>query len=468
MRKFFLAYRFHILIFLLAFLVLTSFNFDPDLGWHLAIGEHFLKTGEVIYNDRFSWTMPGFAWGNSYFLYEVITAFLFANCGYLLTVFIFASIGALAFAVVLPKKIDVWILVMTLLAAFLASGNLGIRPHTISILFFAILVRLLFENRFTNLKKLWFWFLFFALWANFHNAFLVGFFVYGSYRFIDLSENFAKSKKLKMGEFILNITVPLTASVFTPYGLNLWKSILNDASFFEMYTSIREWHSLILVDDFRLFYAVSGIIIIWVIHNNFAKMGPKLVFISSLFFILPFLGAYFTFFWAIVFVYAVSRFPGIDVSKKKNSVQKLAVFIPFILLSFLAFNNFVKGYVDLGSLAKALRAGNYPVASADFIKSNNLSQNIFNEYEWGGYLDWRLGDSKVFIDGRMTGWKKNGRPILMDYLAIIDKDCNASKKYGIVTLLLKKGTATVCFEDFKKIYEDESAEVWMKEVKSAQ
>jgi len=43
----------------------------------------------------------------------------------------------------------------------------------------------------------------------------------------------------------------------------------------------------------------------------------------------------------------------------------------------------------------------FPVEAADFIYDNRLSGNMFNDYNWGGYLIWRLApERKVFADGR--------------------------------------------------------------------
>ena len=39
--------------------------------------------------------------------------------------------------------------------------------------------------------------------------------------------------------------------------------------------------------------------------------------------------------------------------------------------------------------------------AADFLKTNHLHGNLFNEYQAGGYLIWRLSpDIRVFVDGR--------------------------------------------------------------------
>jgi len=43
----------------------------------------------------------------------------------------------------------------------------------------------------------------------------------------------------------------------------------------------------------------------------------------------------------------------------------------------------------------------YPVDAAEFVAKSDLSGNMYNYYNWGGYLIWMLGpERKVFIDGR--------------------------------------------------------------------
>lgn len=45
-------------------------------------------------------------------------------------------------------------------------------------------------------------------------------------------------------------------------------------------------------------------------------------------------------------------------------------------------------------------AESYPVAAADYVKSNRLEGPIYNDFDWGGYLIWALPDYPVSIDGR--------------------------------------------------------------------
>ena len=43
----------------------------------------------------------------------------------------------------------------------------------------------------------------------------------------------------------------------------------------------------------------------------------------------------------------------------------------------------------------------YPAGAADFLLAHHVAGPIFNTYEYGGYLIWRLWpEQRVFIDGR--------------------------------------------------------------------
>jgi len=42
----------------------------------------------------------------------------------------------------------------------------------------------------------------------------------------------------------------------------------------------------------------------------------------------------------------------------------------------------------------------YPVEAAAYIREHRLQQPIFNNYEWGGFLDWYLPEYPAAIDGR--------------------------------------------------------------------
>jgi hypothetical protein len=72
--------------------------------------------------------------------------------------------------------------------------------------------------------------------------------------------------------------------------------------------------------------------------------------------------------------------------------KSLAVLAMFVLVTIS---------VSRGQLAWGLKPYEYPVEAADFVIENKLPQQLYNSYDWGGYLMWRLYPRhQVFIDGR--------------------------------------------------------------------
>jgi hypothetical protein len=48
------------------------------------------------------------------------------------------------------------------------------------------------------------------------------------------------------------------------------------------------------------------------------------------------------------------------------------------------------------------RRRDYPVRAVEWMKRHRLSGKIFNEYVWGGYIEWVMPESRVFIDPRSS------------------------------------------------------------------
>ena len=56
-----------------------------------------------------------------------------------------------------------------------------------------------------------------------------------------------------------------------------------------------------------------------------------------------------------------------------------------------------------GQLGWGVKAYEFPVAAADFVMKTDPPGNLYNAYDWGGYLMWRLYPGYlVFVDGRST------------------------------------------------------------------
>lgn len=458
-------HKFRLLIFLISFLILTRFYVDPDFGWHQAIGQKFLEGGGIIYGDEFSWTMPGYFWGNRYFIYQILVAFLYKHVGYLLTAVIFGLIGSLAVVILSAggRRINFWIVLIVLLGTGVAVINLGVRPHMISFLLFAIELRLLAAEFF---KKTWmglFWFVFFAIWANFHQAFFVGVLILFVFILID---SFWQRRSLKrVGVFIrgLCILVAGVGGLATPFGGQLWKSLVYDLSGSKTWVAIAEWNSVAVYLPGGLIYALSGLVFIYVFSKKFREIKPAWFLVASLLFMLPFLATNFAFFWAAIFIFIATRHFDVKLNLRSDKLVKVSLILSSAAVAMALVLAF---FVNLGeslSLENRLKKDGFPVEAVNFIKEKGLSDKLLNHYDWGGYIIWQAPMIPVFIDGRMTGWRNdNGSYILADYLEIINGDCEMVKKYDIRTVLINADFGDKCFANYREIYKDSIAKVLIK------
>jgi len=84
----------------------------------------------------------------------------------------------------------------------------------------------------------------------------------------------------------------------------------------------------------------------------------------------------------------------------------------------------------------------FPIAAADFVRANKLPGPIFNTYEEGGYLIWKLWpDYRVFIDGRAISetTNKDYQQILYNLGAPVDQlsgpRAQLLDRYGVQTVV---------------------------------
>jgi len=454
---FFSNYKFHILIFFFSSLILTRFNIDPDLGWHLAIGDRFLETGQIIRGDEFSWTMPGFIFGNYFFAYQILVAFILNNFGHLFLSLLFGILASLAVLILLPKKIDFWQTVVSSIGIVLAVFALGVRPSTISFLMFSVQLYLLNKNFFKRTVHILFWVLFFSIWANFHQGFIYGLFVFALWIGADWISKAPKDKKVLFGLGCL--LSAFIGTFLTPFHSYVYRSIFMDLTGSKTWSSIAEWGPGAISFPFNLLYALSGLVVIYMFFKSFKVLDPKLFSVAVVVFSMPFLAINTIVFWAAFFIFVTSRYLEFKIKGEENFWVKLPTIYSLISVFIVFFLSFILSVLESVDLQSRLIKDDYPVEAVEYMKANGLEEGIFNEYAWGGYLDWQFVQAKVFIDGRMTGWRSNDVYILNDYLKISRGECDPLKKFDVKVALVRKENKSNCFNNWNEIYKDEVAKV---------
>jgi len=456
-------YKFHILIFLFGVLVLTKFFVDPDLGWNLVMGREFFRFGAIGGFDHFSWTMPGYFWPNTYLGFQLIFAYLFDNLGFFITAIFFGAVASLGILILLPKRIPGIALFVMPVTFGLAASILGLRPHNLDFLLFALVVKLMVNRRFGY--KFWpLWFLIFCLWANMHAGFFVGFGIFAAFLLLTVISRYRVLRPSLFFKPVRLIVLCFLATLITPFGFYTLGNLMTNYAGFDGFWNIAEYQPPILYMPQGIFFALSGVLLVWAFKKAKKDDWPLLL-VSIAVFMFAFVSALFLVYWAVLFtvlmfcVFGVYKLPKIILSAGKNFIVKFSITIAILAIALNFIVNLLTGY----NIYDRLLLDNYPVNALSYMQNHGYINNVYNRYDWGGFIIWQAPQVKVFIDGRMAGWQyPDGRGILGDYLKIRNGDCSPLSKYDVRGVLLGSHEGSKCFDNFKQVYRDEVAKVLVK------
>lgn len=404
---------------------------DGDTGWHLATGRRIVTSGELPRADAYSWSAAGTPWVAFEWLTDVVYYLLYQWRGYLaLLVFDAASI-ALAYALVAQAALTAGserlsTAALTGWACYLSSLHWFVRPHVRTWVFLALWSWLLFRR--WKLEDRWIWLVpvSMALWVNLHGGWPAGLILLALFALADLvaaslalEDRRAKAiAEARRWGTLLAVTA--AATLVNPYGPALHADMLEQMTAAPVQNITQEWQS----PDFR------------------GAARPFRPFILAVLASLAFLsGRAKILGWALGLT---------GLSMVFESVRHLTVFLlwmtPILLLG-------VRGAMDsclpggeasgrsgtgggpggwalcLGVVAAAVAglfppalraapagfgAAQFPVEAVEYLRTHRPQGRMLNEYGWGGYVIWELGDGyPVFIDGRNIMY---GRKITEDSL----------------------------------------------------
>ena len=370
----------------LALIVFGLPIFSPDLFWHLSVARWIQAHAAIPRQEDFSFTLGGAPWID----FEWMTQILWYGT---------ERLGGMW---------GLWVLkILLLLAAFLPVDGLlrrreaapaaragasalwlaamlpraDLRADLISAFFFACLLKRLEAGRASFL----FGFGLFALWANLHGGFLLGFFLYALYALSPFLGGERRPEGLS-GEAVGAVL----GSFLNPYGFRLYGAILAHA---DPVTTrlIAEWGPLNWHHAFQVplmgALAVTAAVL-WIGR----KTAPRTLAVAATGLCLATaLSARFGAYFASAAAMAVfTTFPRPRLSFMVGGLAALSLALVPVLSSARLGTAFQDAYV-------ARRAVEFIAREGDIFRSLRL----FNQYEWGGYLGWRMGESyKIFGDGR--------------------------------------------------------------------
>ncbi len=386
---------------------------DPDVWWHLAVGNWIVQHRAVPHTGILSRTAANRPWMAYSWGYEVLLSRAYAWFG-LLGMGLYGVVLTMAVAAALfwmLRRLSgrfwvAWVLSIFVYAAFL----FGIMPRPVffSMLLFAITITLILEAQRSGQARLLYWLpLIFLAWANLHIMFIYGLFMVGLFVGTNLLQRLAISLRLQPG-FLLPPTLPLPmlfgvlagcvlTSCIGPYSFHLYQVVFEYSTSKILYTMITELQALSFlgVSHFlELLLAASAFFAVgWQKKLDLFKLA--LLIVASVFAFRTTRDAWFV---CITAAALIADFPAPEGGRDKplSPLEGAGVAAALALLLVLISRN-----TDFNSrgLNRAIN-GEFPVDAVNFLRRNPVPGPLYNSFDWGGFLTFYMPQYPVDIDGR--------------------------------------------------------------------
>jgi len=458
------------------FVPLRDFNVDPDLWWHLKVGQGILSTHRWPTMDTYSFTVPGSPWIAYEWLGEALLAGVHAAWGLRGLMMLNLALGS---AILLGLYALASLRSGNSKAAFVASALLlpfavsffTLRPQMWGYLF--LIVTLIVLERFREGRTGTLWLLppLFLVWVNTHGSFAIGLFAVAVYCIGGLvkyrcggleSILWTPVQRVHLG---LVIVASLLALAVTPYGTKLAAYPL-DMAFSQPVNvaNIKEWQPMpfnLPVGQYFLVLLV-GFVLAQIVLRLAWQLPELTLFLAGVVaaclhvrFLLVFVP-----FSAPLFAVILSRWvapyaPG----KDKHALN--AFLITAVIVCIVWF---------LPSRAQVDErvAENWPVKAVAYLEQQPPPLPMFNSYTYGGYLLYKFdGRNKVFVDGRADIYERAG--VLVDYRSITwlePKALSLLQSYNVQSCFIGRNeplaTLLSASPQWKRVYADDMSALFVR------
>jgi len=478
------------ILFVALFAMAVRTPVDSDTWWHLQAGRVTLEQGRILQSDLFSHTKYGSPWVNHSWLSQIVLYELFDRFSYAGLGLWLGAVVAVAFAFVYPQmEGSPFARAFILILAAATSAVIWVaRPQLLSFLLTAIVAYLLYLFKWKSVNRLWLLPPLFVLWVNLHAGYALGFMLLAAFLAGEVLNHLLalvapSDDPVVSWRGIGWVTgVALLSAlllVINPHTTRMWTYYLDTVSIGALQDFIQEWQS----PNFHHLYVQP---FIWLLLATLAAMGlsgrradgTDLAMVGIFAYAALLAGRNFGPF-ALVAAPVLSRHVAAALQRWGLSSRQrpplnvraraiLGAVNAWLLLLVLALA-VVKVWAPISATfneqeqRKAL-----PVEAVNWLEENAPPGRMFNHYNWGGYLIWRLWpDFRVFVDGRTDLYQEQ---VLSDYVEIQRAGPQALSlmdRYDISFVLTPSGDALSsllrCQPSWFVAYEGEMATVWVRE-----
>jgi hypothetical protein len=479
-----------LLVFIGIFAMAARPSVDSDTWWHLSAGEWMLAHGQILTQDVFSSTRLGQPWLNVYWLAQLGMAAAWNAAGYAGLNLLVAALVTVAFVFVYWQlEGNAYLKAFVLVLAAAASAIFwSARPQMASFVLASVFAWVLAEYRWRGRNRLWLLPLLMALWANLHGGFAIGFLLLGATLAGQVGSRLFGPPRAGVLDWrgigwVAGVTALCAAAVvINPFGVRLYAIPFQTVSIGVLQNFIQEWQS-------PNFHLISVQVFLWLLLAAFGAvaLGKRLPDLTELitlggFTYLALLAARNISIVALMAAPLIARHLAAAVADWHTSRPRLAALLDppplptnprslllnWGLLAVVALAAVVKA-ADATSAAanEKVLAAQSPVGAADYLAQAQPAGPLFNAYNWGGYLMWRLYPQyPVFVDGRTDLYADE---LLSQYLNTVAGNAGYAdllNEHGINLVLVETGAPLLARLDqaggWRSVYSDDMATIYQR------
>lgn len=449
---------------------------DPDMWWHLRMGEVILTTHSIPTTDLLSYTAHRHAivpqeWLSEALIYGAYK--LGCYSGLMLWLCFFSAVLLIAgyalcsfysgnCKVAFLGGMVVW---------FFATSGLAVRPQVIGYLF--LIFELILVHLGRSRSPRWFFGLpvLFAVWVNCHGSFFFGLIVLGVFlccSFLDFRAGSLVSRRWDAGarrKYITALVLSGAAVFLNPAGVRQVLYPMNTLVGQPLnLASVQEWQPLVVSDPrgIGVVAILAVVFLVVMLRRSEVLLLDELTLLAA--------GTWLalshrrmTFVFGILAAPLVSRllatFWDQYDAEKDLPVANAALIGAAAVVAFFAFPS-------RQALAKQVDDGS-PVKAVEYIKTHHLQGNMLNAYGYGGYMVWALPEYPDFVDGRADLFEWAG--VLPEFAqwSMLQSDPNALlDKYHVGFCVLDRISPMThvlpLLPNWKRVYSDDASVIFVR------
>jgi len=387
---------------------------DNDIWWHLQTGKWIVEHGTLPMTDPFSAYGEDKPWVAYSWLFEVGMYRILSVFGEI-SIILYTLVGTWLIMLALHRIIGTRCSNFVVVCGLLATSVIAMsrmftpRPWLLTILFFAITLQVVLSLRDgKDSRAFWLLPMAYVVWANIHIQFIYGLGLLGLACLAPLADRFAQpftgiSPVMGWRSPQWNKLASLTAlcalaSLLTPYHVRIYSIVFELASQTGMWEYIQEMQALSFrsIGDWAMLGLFSLALMQLGRQKSWSSFEVLLLFVASA---SAFRGQ--RDIWFLVFAcLAVIVSQNSQPNKKQWLNSPPGVVVPatfFVLIGVL----YILGLQGFSEAKIQENTGKlYPIQAAAFAEDQGYTGPLYNHFNWGGYLIWRLPHLKVSQDGR--------------------------------------------------------------------